>query len=139
MKVKVISDRKIIEKELDLEYPYHLYFQDEDCLNDELHRVCEKYTIIVKNGIHYNTIERVVTRMQDEYIILNNLTTEEHFFECYDNVNMNIHNATKRIYNNQSNYCSSEIFELSFYNFRSFKCWVLTFVCTSPKLEEVID
>jgi hypothetical protein len=32
MKVKVISDRKIIEKELDLEYPYHLYFQDEDCL-----------------------------------------------------------------------------------------------------------
>ena len=34
MKVKVISDRKIIEKELDLEYPYHLYFQDEDCLND---------------------------------------------------------------------------------------------------------
>lgn len=102
MKVKVISDRKIIEKELDLEYPYHLYFQDEYCLNDELHRVCEKYTIIVKNGIHYNTIERVVTRMQDEYIIQNNLTTEEHFFECYDNVNMNIHNATQRIYNKKS-------------------------------------
>jgi hypothetical protein len=99
MKVKVISDRKIIEKELDLEYPYHLYFQDEHCLNDELHRVCEKYTIIVKNGIHHNTIERVVTRMQDEYIIQNNLTTEEHFFECYDNVNMNIHNAIQRIYN----------------------------------------
>ena len=99
MKVKVRSDRKIIEKELDLEYPYHLYFQDEDCLNDELHRVCEQYTIIVKNGIHYNTIERVVTRMQDEYIIQNNLTTEEHFFECYDNVIMNIHNSTKRIYN----------------------------------------
>lgn len=102
MKVKVISDRKIIEKELDLEYPYHLYFQDEYCLNDELHRVCEKYTIIVKNGIHYNTIEIVVTRMQDEYIIQNNLTTEEHFFECYDNVNMNIHNATQRIYNKKS-------------------------------------
>ena len=102
MKVKVISDRNIIEKELDLEYPYHLYFQDEDCLNDELQRVCEKYTIIVKNGVHYNSIERVVTRMQDEYIIQNNLTTEEHFFECYDNVNMNIQNATQRIYNKKN-------------------------------------
>lgn len=99
MKVKVISDRKVIEKELDLEYPYHLYFQDEDCLNDELHRVCEKYTIIVKNGIHHNTIERFVTRTQDEYIVQNNLTTEEHFFEYFDNVLNNIHNATKRIYN----------------------------------------
>ena len=98
MKVKVISDRKIIEKELDLEYPYHLYFQDEDCLNDELHRVCEQYTIIVKNGIHHNSIERVPTRTQDEYIVKNNITTEEHFFEYYDNVNMNIQNATKRIY-----------------------------------------
>ena len=67
-----------------------------------MHRVCEKHTIIVKNGIHHNTIERVVTRMQDEYIIQNNLTTEEHFFECYDNVNMNIHNATQRIYNKKS-------------------------------------
>lgn len=98
MKVKVISDRKIIEKELDLEYPYHLYFQDEYCLNDELHRVCERYTIIVKNGIHHNSIERVPTRTQDEYIVKNNITTEEHFFEYYDNVNMNIQNATKRIY-----------------------------------------
>jgi len=98
MKVKVISDRKIIEKELDLEYPYHLYFQDEDGLNDELHRVCEQYTIIVKNGIHHNLIERVPTRTQDEYIVKNNITTEEHFFEYYDNVNMNIQNATKRIY-----------------------------------------
>jgi len=98
MKVKVISDRKIIEKELDLEYPYNLYFQDEDCLNDELHRVCEQYTIIVKNGIHHNSIEIVPTRTQDEYIVKNNITTEEHFFEYYDNVNMNIQNATKRIY-----------------------------------------
>ena len=102
MKVKVISDRKIIEKELDLEYPYHLYFQDEDCLNDELHRVCEKHTIIVKNGIHYNTIERVVTRMQDEYIILNNLTTVEHFFEGDHNGNMNIHNVAQRNYNKKN-------------------------------------
>ena len=102
MKVTVISDRKIIEKELDIDYPYHLYFQDEYCLNDELHRVCEEYTIIVKNGIHYNSIERVVTRMQDEYIIQNNLTTEEHFFEYYDNVNINIQNATQRIYNKKN-------------------------------------
>lgn len=99
MKVRVISDRKIIEKELNLEYPYHLYFQDEHCLNDELHRVCEKYTIIVKNGIHYNTIEKVNTRMLDEYIIQNNITTEEHFFECYDNVLMSIHNSIERVYN----------------------------------------
>ena len=98
MKVKVISDRKIIEKELDLEYPYHLYFQDEDSLNDELHRVCEKYTIIVKNGIYHNSIEMVMTRIQDEYIIENNLTTEEHFFDRYDDVNMSIRNATQRIY-----------------------------------------
>lgn len=100
MKVKVITERNIIEKELDLEYPYHLYFQDEDCLNDELHRVCERYTIIVKNGIQYNTIEIVPTKMQDEYIIQNNFTTEEHFFECYDNVNKNIHSVTQRIHNN---------------------------------------
>lgn len=84
--MKVISDKKIIEKEIDLEYPYYLYFQDEYCLNDELHKVNENKTIVVKNGINHNQIEVIETKKQYEYIINNNLTTKEHFLECYNNV-----------------------------------------------------
>jgi len=96
MKVKVIAKRKVIEKEIDLEYPYYLYFQDEYCLNDELHRVQEDITVVVKCGINFNQINIIETNTQDEYIVLNNLTTEEHFFEIYNMVDESIKKYLKK-------------------------------------------
>lgn len=86
MKVKVISERKVIEKELDIEYPYYLYFQDEYCLNDELQMVDKEFSIIVNCGMSHNSIKVKQSIIHDAYVLENNLTTKEHFFEIYNMV-----------------------------------------------------
>ena len=81
MKVKC-KVREITEKELDLEYPYYLYFQDELC-NDELIKVFPKYEIVVKYEVGGLKIEKRRYPFYEEYQILNNLTTEEHFNDVF--------------------------------------------------------
>jgi hypothetical protein len=82
MKVKC-KVKEITEKELDLEYPYYLYFQDELC-NDELIKVFPKYEIIVKYEVGGFKIEKRWCPFYEEYQILNNLTTEKHFNEVFE-------------------------------------------------------
>lgn len=81
MKVKC-KVRQVTEKELDLEYPIHLYFQDEMC-NDELIKVFHEYEIVVKYEVGGLKIEKRWCPFYEEYQILNNLTTEEHFNEVF--------------------------------------------------------
>jgi len=78
MKV-LVKEQTTTYKELDLEYPFYLYFQSE-LGEDELIKVSSVYTISVfftffgakiEQGKHYNNYT--------EYQILNNQTTEEHF------------------------------------------------------------
>ena len=81
MKVKC-KVRQVTEKELDLEYPYYLAFQDEMC-NDELVKVFPKYEIVVKYEVGGLKIEKRWYPFYEEYQILNNLTTEEHFNDVF--------------------------------------------------------
>lgn len=81
MKVKC-KVRQVTEKELDLEYPYYLYFQDEMC-NDELIKVFPKYEIAVKYEVGGLKIEKRWYPFYEEHQILNNLTTEEHFNDVF--------------------------------------------------------
>lgn len=83
-KVRVISERKVIEKELDIEYPFYLYFQDE--MTEEYHKVGEKFTIIVEINFFGGHIKVENTRMLEEHIIKNNLTKKEHFLEFWEEV-----------------------------------------------------
>jgi hypothetical protein len=81
MKVKC-KVREITEKELDLEYPYYLAFQDELC-NDKLIKVFPEYEIVVKYEVGGMKIEKTWCPFYEEYQILNNLTTEEHFEQVF--------------------------------------------------------
>ena len=79
----IISETKTIKKELELEYPIYLYFQDENC-NDELVMVNEKYSIKVKYEFYSLVIEKNKYFTLLEHYITNNLTTKEHFLEIYN-------------------------------------------------------
>lgn len=81
MKVKC-KVREVTEKELDLEYPIYLYFQDEMC-NDELVKVFPKYEIVVKYEVGGLKIEKRWYPFYEEHQILNNLTTKEHFEDSF--------------------------------------------------------
>ena len=81
MKVKC-KVRQVTEKELDLGYPYYLYFQDEMC-NDELVKVFLNYEVVVKHEVGGLKIEKRWYPFYEEHQILNNLTTEEHFNEVF--------------------------------------------------------
>ena len=82
MKVKC-KVRQVTEKELDLEYPYYLAFQDEMC-NDELVKIFPKYEIVVKYEVGGLKIEKRWCPFYEEHQILNNLTTEEHFNDVFN-------------------------------------------------------
>lgn len=82
MKVKC-KVREVTEKELDLEYPYYLYFQDE-MYNDELVKVFPKYEIVVKYEVGGLKIEKRWYPFYEEHQILNNLTTEKHFEDSFE-------------------------------------------------------
>lgn len=81
MKVKC-KVREITEKELDLEYPYYLYFQDEMC-NDKLVKVFPEYEIAVEYEVGGLKIEKRWYPFYEEHQILNNITTEEHFNDVF--------------------------------------------------------
>lgn len=81
MKVTVKEYTETI-KELDLEYPFYLYFQDE-LGYDELCKVFKDYEIIVKYEISGTKIKTNKFHNYTEHQILNNLTTKQHFVETY--------------------------------------------------------
>jgi len=70
--------KTITEKEIDLEYPYYLYFQDEMC-QDELVKVFPDYEIAVKYETFGLILEKRRYPFYEEHQIINNLTSEEHF------------------------------------------------------------
>lgn len=70
-------------KELDLEYPYFLYFQSE-LGEDELVKVFDKYKISIFFTFFGVEIKQEKHYGYKEYQILNNLTTEEHFDDSFE-------------------------------------------------------
>ena len=88
--MKVIAkDHKTVEKELDLEYPVFLYFQSE-AGEDELIKVYQKYNITVKFTNFGIIISNEKNYGYSENQILNNLTTEEHFNDAFEEALQNI-------------------------------------------------
>ena len=82
MKVKC-KVRQITEKELDLEYPYYLYFQSE-MYEDELVKVFPNYEIVVKYETGSFKIEKRRYPFYEEHQIINNLTNEKHFNDVFE-------------------------------------------------------
>jgi hypothetical protein len=82
MKVK-IKEYTEVEKELELEYPYFLYFQSE-LGEDEIVKVFEKYKISVFFTLFGVEIKQEKHYRYSEHQILNNLTTEEHFDDSFE-------------------------------------------------------
>ncbi len=82
MKVKAIEQIKV-EKELDLEYPFFLYFQSELC-EDEVVKVYPDYKISVFFTIFGVKIKQEKNYGYTEHQIVNNLTTEEHFNDMFE-------------------------------------------------------
>ena len=79
----VVSEMKRIDKELDIDYPIYLYFQDESC-NDELLMITKDYQIKVKYEYFSLVIEKSKTQFIYEHYITRNLTTKKHFLEVYN-------------------------------------------------------
>lgn len=82
MKVKC-KVREITEKELDLEYPIYLSFQDELCY-DTLVKLYLNYELVVSFDVFGVKIEKRQNPFYEEHQILNNLTTEEHFNNAFE-------------------------------------------------------
>lgn len=82
MKV-IVTKREIIEEELDLEYPVYLSFQSE---MDEykMVKLYPEYEIVVDFDFFGVKIERNGYPNYQEHQILNNLTTEEHFDDAFE-------------------------------------------------------
>ena len=84
-KVKVVT-REVKEKELDLEYPIFLHFQDKFCNEELIAILSEKCKITVKYDIFGVSINYETNFKLEEYHITNNtLTTESYFYEVYEN------------------------------------------------------
>ena len=81
MKVKC-KVRNITEKELDLEYPIFLHFQDELCYST-LVKLYLKYELVVTYNVFGVKIEKRQNPFYEEHQILNTLTTEEHFEDAF--------------------------------------------------------
>lgn len=92
-KVKVI-ERTISKKEIDLQYPVYLAFQDDNCL-DQLIMVDERFKIIVKHNHFGITIEKTHNFCFEEQF-LKHLTTKEHFDEFYKKAIKSITDAVER-------------------------------------------
>ena len=97
-KVKVVT-REVKEKELNLEYPIFLYFQDELCYDELVAILDEKCKITVK----YDTFGFIVTYehkfwIDDGLINERNFTTKKHFNEVYKDAMKFIGN---KLYNNE--------------------------------------
>ena len=79
----VVSEMKRVDKELEIEYPIYLYFQDESC-NDELLMITKDYQIKVKYEYFSLVIEKSKSQFIYEHYITRNLTTKEHFLNVYN-------------------------------------------------------
>ena len=83
-KVKVIT-REVKEKELDLEYPIFLHFQDELCHEELIAILDEKCKITVKyDSFGVNISYETNFKLEEYYITNNTLTTESCFYEIYE-------------------------------------------------------
>lgn len=85
------------QKEVDLEYPIYLYYQDELC-NDELIKVDEKQRTIIK----YDVFELSIKETSLYYLTeqdLKAITTKEHFDEVFNEALSQIKNAAKGLEN----------------------------------------
>ncbi len=72
-----------IEKELDIEYPFFLHTQDE-LADDTLIKVFPEYRIVVCFNYYGVEIRQEYNSGYTEHYILNNLTTEEHFNDRFE-------------------------------------------------------
>lgn len=77
------KEYKRTEKELDIEYPFFLYTQNE-LADDELIKVYPEYKIVVSFNYFGVEIRQEYNNGYTEAHILNNLTTEEHFDDRFE-------------------------------------------------------
>ena len=97
-KVKVVT-REVKEKELNLEYPIFLYFQDELCYDELVAILDEKCKITVKYDVFEFTIKYENKFKLEEYLVIEkNLTTKKHFDEAYKEA---IKIINSKVYNNE--------------------------------------
>lgn len=97
-KVKVIT-REVKEKELDLEYPIFLHFQDELWHEELIAILDEKCKITIKYDLFELTIKYQNRFKLEEYLITEkNLTTKKHFDEAYKEAIKTINN---KLYKNE--------------------------------------
>lgn len=82
MKV-IVKDHQIIEKELDIDYPFFLYFQSE-LGEDELVKVFPDYTISVFFTLFGAEIKQKKHYGYSENQVINNLTTQEIFDNAFE-------------------------------------------------------
>lgn len=80
MKLK-ITERKVIEKETDINLPIYLYTQDESC-NDKYIKWDGKTQTIIENSWFGVKIEKYSSPLYIEEYELRNLTTENQFNEA---------------------------------------------------------
>ena len=79
----IVWETKSTKKELKLEYPIYLYFQDENC-NSELVMVNENYSVTVKYEMFSLVIVKAKYYSLSEHYTVNNLTDREHFLDVYN-------------------------------------------------------
>lgn len=82
MKV-VAKEYTTTEKELNIEYPFFLYTQNE-LADDEITKVFPEYKIVVSFNFFGVEIRQEYNSGYTEHQILNNLTTEEHFDDRFE-------------------------------------------------------
>lgn len=78
-KVKIF-EHKIIEKTIDLEYPFYLYFQGDDN-DDEIVKVEENYQISIKRSLCEVEIKRGSGFRIEEEFLNGKMTSKELFYE----------------------------------------------------------
>lgn len=78
MKVKV-KEQQFTEKEIDLEYPFYLYYQDSDKGHEEFREVRERTTTTIKDGWHGSSIELSNTILYTEQEIYTNSINREEY------------------------------------------------------------
>ena len=97
-KVKVVT-MEVKEKELDLEYPIFLHFQDESWSEELIAIIDEKCKITVKYDMFRESIEYATKFLLEEHYITNEtLTTKEYFYEVYENA---IKSINYKLYKNE--------------------------------------
>lgn len=82
MKLK-ITERKLIQKETNIDLPIYLYSQDEYCMDEYIKWDGKEQTIIKYNWFGF-TVERTNMKLDIEEYQLNNLCSETDFIENFN-------------------------------------------------------